>query len=298
MADTLNKTDLVAAIAAESGQSQAAVSGVVDAFFDVVAKSVGVGHQGRDPGLDLVRADPPRRTCGPQPRDGRHDPDRREQGRQGLGRQQAEGCRQGLSLVTSSKGRRPRGRRPSCLPRHRLPAQRAPSTLQPGSEYHRMVTRIDASAQGRPCCWSSLRRRCSPRSPSAAGRTPTLRRSGRRRALRPADRQARHEPRGGASPSAPSPSPSSRCSRGAARTESSAAPSTSRPPAPGSGPSPAPSPRLLTFSSVSYIPLTLDDSYGQVLGAVPDARPSSAGPGSPPCCSVPRSPCSASRCAT
>lgn len=41
MADTLNKTDLVAAIAAESGQSQAAVSSVVDAFFSVVAKSVG-----------------------------------------------------------------------------------------------------------------------------------------------------------------------------------------------------------------------------------------------------------------
>ena len=41
MADTLNKTDLVAAIAAESGQSQAAVSGVVVAFFNVVAKSVG-----------------------------------------------------------------------------------------------------------------------------------------------------------------------------------------------------------------------------------------------------------------
>ena len=35
MADTLNKTELVAAVAAESGQSQAAVGGVVDAFFDV-----------------------------------------------------------------------------------------------------------------------------------------------------------------------------------------------------------------------------------------------------------------------
>lgn len=41
MADTLNKTDLVAAVAAESGQSQAAVSSVVDAFFAVVAKNVG-----------------------------------------------------------------------------------------------------------------------------------------------------------------------------------------------------------------------------------------------------------------
>jgi DNA-binding protein HU-beta len=41
MADTLNKTEVVAACAAESGQSQAAVTGVVDAFFNVVAKSVG-----------------------------------------------------------------------------------------------------------------------------------------------------------------------------------------------------------------------------------------------------------------
>ena len=41
MADTLNKTDLVAAIAAASGQSQAVVGGVIDEFFNVVAKSVG-----------------------------------------------------------------------------------------------------------------------------------------------------------------------------------------------------------------------------------------------------------------
>jgi len=50
MADTLNKTDLVAAIAAESGQSQAAVSSVVDAFFNVVAKSVGSGTKVSIPG--------------------------------------------------------------------------------------------------------------------------------------------------------------------------------------------------------------------------------------------------------
>jgi DNA-binding protein HU-beta len=50
MADTLNKTDLVAAIAAESGQSQAAVSGVVDAFFSVVAKSVAGGTKVAIPG--------------------------------------------------------------------------------------------------------------------------------------------------------------------------------------------------------------------------------------------------------
>jgi len=50
MADTLNKTDLVAAIAAESGQSQAAVGGVVDAFFNIVAKSVASGTKVAIPG--------------------------------------------------------------------------------------------------------------------------------------------------------------------------------------------------------------------------------------------------------
>lgn len=50
MADTLNKNDLVAAIAAESGQSQAAVAGVVDSFFNVVAKSVGSGTKVSIPG--------------------------------------------------------------------------------------------------------------------------------------------------------------------------------------------------------------------------------------------------------
>ena len=50
MADTLNKTDLVAAIAAESGQSQAAVSGVVDAFFSVVSKAVASGTKVAIPG--------------------------------------------------------------------------------------------------------------------------------------------------------------------------------------------------------------------------------------------------------
>ncbi|CAN5223964.1 HU family DNA-binding protein [soil metagenome] len=51
MADkSLNKNDLVAAIAAESGQSQAAVSGVVDAFFSVVSKSVHEGTKVAIPG--------------------------------------------------------------------------------------------------------------------------------------------------------------------------------------------------------------------------------------------------------
>lgn len=50
MADTLNKTDLVAAIAAASGQSQAVVSGVVDEFFNIVSKSVAVGTKVAIPG--------------------------------------------------------------------------------------------------------------------------------------------------------------------------------------------------------------------------------------------------------
>jgi DNA-binding protein HU-beta len=50
MADTLNKTDLVAAIAAASGQSQAVVSGVVDEFFNVVSTSVSSGTKVSIPG--------------------------------------------------------------------------------------------------------------------------------------------------------------------------------------------------------------------------------------------------------
>ncbi|HLU64245.1 MAG TPA: HU family DNA-binding protein [Protaetiibacter sp.] len=50
MADTLNKSDLVAAIAAETGESQAAVGKVVDAFFSVVAEQVGNGTKVSIPG--------------------------------------------------------------------------------------------------------------------------------------------------------------------------------------------------------------------------------------------------------
>ena len=50
MADTLNKSDLVAAIAAETGESQAAVNKVVDAFFSVVAKQAGGGTKVSIPG--------------------------------------------------------------------------------------------------------------------------------------------------------------------------------------------------------------------------------------------------------
>jgi DNA-binding protein HU-beta len=51
MADkSLNRTELVAAVAAESGQSQAAVNGVVDALFAVVSKSVSDGTKVTIPG--------------------------------------------------------------------------------------------------------------------------------------------------------------------------------------------------------------------------------------------------------
>jgi DNA-binding protein HU-beta len=51
MADkSLNRTELVAAVAAESGQSQAAVNGVVDALFAVLASSVGDGTKVSIPG--------------------------------------------------------------------------------------------------------------------------------------------------------------------------------------------------------------------------------------------------------
>ena len=55
MADkSLNRTEFVAAVAAESGQSQAAVNGVVEAFFAVLAKSVGEGTKVSIPGWIAV----------------------------------------------------------------------------------------------------------------------------------------------------------------------------------------------------------------------------------------------------
>lgn len=51
MADkSLNRTELVAAIAAESGQSQASVSGVLDALFNTLATSVKEGTKVTIPG--------------------------------------------------------------------------------------------------------------------------------------------------------------------------------------------------------------------------------------------------------
>ena len=51
MADkSLNRTELVAAIAAESGQSQAAVNGVLDALFSTLTKSLSEGTKVSIPG--------------------------------------------------------------------------------------------------------------------------------------------------------------------------------------------------------------------------------------------------------
>ena len=51
MADkSLNRTELVAAVAAESGQSQAAVNGVLDALFSTVATNVADGVKVTIPG--------------------------------------------------------------------------------------------------------------------------------------------------------------------------------------------------------------------------------------------------------
>jgi DNA-binding protein HU-beta len=51
MADnTLNRTELVAAVAAESGQSQAAVNGVLDALFSTLSSNVAQGIKVTVPG--------------------------------------------------------------------------------------------------------------------------------------------------------------------------------------------------------------------------------------------------------
>jgi len=51
MADnTLNRTDLVAKIAAETGESQASVNGTLDALFSVVSKTVAEGTKVSIPG--------------------------------------------------------------------------------------------------------------------------------------------------------------------------------------------------------------------------------------------------------
>ena len=50
MANTLNKGELVAAVAAHTGESQAAVNRVVDALFETIAKTVAKGDKVTIPG--------------------------------------------------------------------------------------------------------------------------------------------------------------------------------------------------------------------------------------------------------
>ena len=50
MADTLNRTELVQAVANETNQSQATVNGVLDALFSTLAKSVAGGTKVTIPG--------------------------------------------------------------------------------------------------------------------------------------------------------------------------------------------------------------------------------------------------------
>lgn len=50
MAETLNRTELVAAVAAETNQSQSTVNGVLDALFSTVAKTVAGGTKVTIPG--------------------------------------------------------------------------------------------------------------------------------------------------------------------------------------------------------------------------------------------------------
>ncbi len=71
MADkSLNRTEFIAAVAAESGQSQAAVSGVVDALFAVLASSVREGTMVSIPGWFAVERNHRAARAGRNPQTG------------------------------------------------------------------------------------------------------------------------------------------------------------------------------------------------------------------------------------
>ena len=71
MADkSLNRTEFVAAVAAESGQSQAAVNGVVDAIFSVLSSSVQEGTKVSIPGWLAVERTPRAARTGRNPQTG------------------------------------------------------------------------------------------------------------------------------------------------------------------------------------------------------------------------------------
>ena len=118
MADkSLNKTELVAKIAASTGQSQATVDSVLGGLFDALAESVGSGTKVSIPGWLAVE-----RTHRPQPADGCYH---RHPGRllgQGVGGLEAQGCRQ--VAFDLRRGVR-RDRAP--LRRARVPAHAAPN---------------------------------------------------------------------------------------------------------------------------------------------------------------------------
>ena len=63
MADTLNKSELVAAAAAASGQTQTAVSAVLDAVLETITKTVADGGKVTIPGyLSVERTERAART--------------------------------------------------------------------------------------------------------------------------------------------------------------------------------------------------------------------------------------------
>lgn len=71
MADkTVNKTELVAAIAAETGQSQATVGGVLDSFFAQLAANAAAGTKVTIPGWISVEQTERAARTGRNPRSG------------------------------------------------------------------------------------------------------------------------------------------------------------------------------------------------------------------------------------
>ena len=121
MADkSLNKSELVAKIAAATNQSQATVDSVLNGFFETLADSVGSGTKVSIPGWLAVERTHRAAPHGPQPADRRDHPDRRRQLGQGLRGLEAQGCREvasGASPDALRDSRRVRPRRVRALAR-------------------------------------------------------------------------------------------------------------------------------------------------------------------------------------
>ena len=226
MADTLNKTELVAKIASSTGQSQATVDAVLNGLFDALAESVGSGTKVSIPGLARRRAHAPRRAHRPQPADRRHRsrsrPATRSRSRPARSsrlppsRQTAfrRGVRREPCAPSPFSGRQPRrGRlaesdaRPCsggectlevCAGRGVNARVRARHWARAQSAASRLVRCPAQSAcSALPCSCSSRSSRRSPRSRSAAVRRAARSRIRARRPLRGADREAPREPRRG-----------------------------------------------------------------------------------------------------